>query len=368
MNPRLIATFCWSVWMLSTLQIMDTAAATIDVGIHRLLPETKEQVIQFNVVGTAADQIQGLNFNVQIADGGPEAGGTIDGPEITRVDIVGGILGLSTIFTDNNVGQSGGPVVSQVAEATTTTKSGMITADGVLGFIEIDTTGFAVGSGPWDLILSNTLNAPTDFAGVPAIIRDGGIVINVSRSFCDFNDDTICDLLDIDLLYQQANLQIGVSVSPGNKFDLDGNDEINDADLTEWLSFAATENGYDSSYLRGDIDLDHDVDMVDLTEMIIRFTGVGHVWHGHETWGNWRWGDTDGDGDVDTSDLTTAIINYTGAMNTAVTVPEPSCLFLLMLAISCLSFAKARDRRVCLSHPAKFGSKIEKLKILKTHL
>ncbi len=49
----------------------------------------------------------------------------------------------------------------------------------------------------------------------------------------------------------------------------------------------------------------------------------------------WLTGDTDGDGDTDTVDLTTAIINFSGARNTAVVVPEPSALLLLVLAIGC---------------------------------
>ena len=85
------------------------------------------------------------------------------------------------------------------------------------------------------------------------------------------------------------------------------------ADITEWLSLAATEIGYDTSFSRGDINLDHDVDTRDLTAMIIGFTSAGG------TGKTWNTGDTDGD----SGDLTTAIINFTSASNAAAAVPEP---------------------------------------------
>ena len=111
------------------------------------------------------------------------------------------------------------------------------------------------------------------------------------------------------------------------------------ADITEWLSLAATEIGYDTSFSRGDINLDHDVDTRDLTAMIIGFTSAGG------TGKTWNTGDTDGDGDVDSGDLTTAIINFTGARNAAAAVPEPSSLLLLVLAVGCLTVARARSCR-----------------------
>ena len=111
------------------------------------------------------------------------------------------------------------------------------------------------------------------------------------------------------------------------------------ADITEWLSLAATEIGYDTSFSRGDINLDHDVDTRDLTAMIIGFTSAGG------TGKTWNTGDTDGDGDVDSGDLTTAIINFTGASNTAAAVPEPSGLLLLVLAVGCLAIGQGRSCR-----------------------
>ena len=83
----------------------------------------------------------------------------------------------------------------------------------------------------------------------------------------------------------------------------------------------------------GDTDGDLDVDTVDLTGMIINYTGAT----GSGT--TWLTGDTD------TVDLTTAIINFTGASNTATAVPEPSGLLLLVLATGCLAVARFRSCR-----------------------
>ena len=109
--------------------------------------------------------------------------------------------------------------------------------------------------------------------------------------------------------------------------------------LDWWLVVGADTNGYSSPYLRGDTDLDHDVDTFDLTGMIVNYTGA----IGSGT--TWLTGDTDGDGDTDTADLTTAIINFTGASNTAAAVPEPSGLLLLVLAVGCLAATRARSCR-----------------------
>ncbi len=114
---------------------------------------------------------------------------------------------------------------------------------------------------------------------------------------------------------------------------------VGEADLTEWLSLAATANGYSSPYLRGDTDLDHDVDTVDLTGMIMNYNGATG------SGGIWSTGDIDGDGDTDTMDLTTAIINFTGARNAAAAVPEPSSLLLLVLAVGCLAATRGRSCR-----------------------
>jgi hypothetical protein len=142
----------------------------ITVGHYNLLPNTPNQKIQI-FVSTNNTFVQGTNVEVQIADGGTAAGGTVVGPKITNVDVVNG-----TIFQSNNSGQhGGGSIVPQVYEAIVLTSSGAVKASGLLATITVDTTGFNGGTFP--LLLGSTLNGSTDFTVIPAIITNGSITI-----------------------------------------------------------------------------------------------------------------------------------------------------------------------------------------------
>ena len=152
-------------------------AIIVDVGDHPLLENTPGQEIEIKVQG--GDQVQGLNFYVQIGDGGPEVGGT-PGPAIQSVDILTG-----TIFENNNVGQTdfdapfGDPdILPQWEGVTTVTQTGTIAAEGLLGTITIDTTGFFfAGQRSWPLRMTGTANGDSDFAGLPISIANGSIEI-----------------------------------------------------------------------------------------------------------------------------------------------------------------------------------------------
>lgn len=139
------------------------------VGEHILLPDTPGQSIEVYVSGTPA--VQGLNLNVQL---GPDPYAT-DGPVLSGLDIL-----TDTIFAANNTGASNpeqglGIDLPMFETRTTTTLSGTVVADGLLATMTVDTSGLQ--SGTWTLSLSNTLNGPTDFAGLSAIITDGSIHI-----------------------------------------------------------------------------------------------------------------------------------------------------------------------------------------------
>ena len=154
------------------------------LGTYELLPDTPGQEIEIFVrpdenltpdAGEIADdEVQGVNLNIQIGDGGRDAGGSVDGPVITGVDLFSG-----TIFEGNNTGEGSGNgvLVPQVAFFSTTTGSGTVKADGLLATVTIDTTGFFVGDGPFDLILSQTVNNPTNFGPVNPEVTDGTLAI-----------------------------------------------------------------------------------------------------------------------------------------------------------------------------------------------
>ena len=90
---------------------VDDDLPVVLAGQHILLPNTPNQIIPIFVAGGFS--VQGLNFHVQIADGGPEAGGSIDGPGIQAVDLAGNPI-APTIFTGNNGGQVGMVSLPQV--------------------------------------------------------------------------------------------------------------------------------------------------------------------------------------------------------------------------------------------------------------
>ncbi len=171
-NNQMIRRICFTFAILFHVSALQ-ASILIDVGNFPLLPNTAGQEIVIEVSG--GDLVQGLNFNAQIGDGGVDLGGVTVGPSIEDIDILAG-----TIFDGNNTGAVdpellGGVDFPLVEFRTTTTNNGTVAAAGLLATLTIDTTGFF--SGEFPLILSATLNGPTDFAGVSATITDGTITI-----------------------------------------------------------------------------------------------------------------------------------------------------------------------------------------------
>jgi uncharacterized protein (DUF952 family) len=148
-------------------------AVAIDVGEHALLPNTPNQPIAIYVTG--GDAVNGVDLVVQVADGGPEWGalggsGSILGPAISDIDL---ISDSQLLFHGNNTGEvdpeaDEGFSLSQYENRTTSTLSGAVSADGLLAWIIIDTTGFfRTEGGTWsfDLLLAGAL----DGAGVTSL-------------------------------------------------------------------------------------------------------------------------------------------------------------------------------------------------------
>lgn len=151
------------------LSYVSASAAVINVGSHLLIPDSAvDQTIQIFVTG--GDLVQGLNFYAQIADGGPGAGGSVSAPVITAADIITG-----TIFGPNNTGAQDPGSVPQLFARTTTTATETVAASGLLVTLKVKTVGFTEGT--WALNVGNTLNGPTDFAGLPITITDGFISV-----------------------------------------------------------------------------------------------------------------------------------------------------------------------------------------------
>jgi hypothetical protein len=166
-----------------TLQVLPQVA----VGEHRLLPGQANQAIPIYVTGGIP--VQGINFNVQIQD----ATGTLAGPTIQDLDILTG-----TIFAGNNTGAEEDPdgsgvddQVPQLEFRDTTTLADTVIAEGLIGTLLIDTSGFTDGS--WDLVMSLTLNGPTNFTVVPAVVIDGSITIDQLPTISDIGNQTTAE-------------------------------------------------------------------------------------------------------------------------------------------------------------------------------
>ncbi len=139
------------------------AGPIIDVGTWDLQPNQSGQTIAISVSG--GDVIDGVNFNAQIGDGT----NGLAAPRFTGLDLING-----TILAGKNNGQYGTTILPHIAIASTDTSAG-VAANGVIGILTVDTTGYT--SGLWPLNLKDTVNGPTDFAGVSAQITDGFIRI-----------------------------------------------------------------------------------------------------------------------------------------------------------------------------------------------
>jgi len=118
--------------------------------------------------GGAPVQLLGVNLNVQVADGGPPAGGSTFGPTIANVSL----FEPGMLFAANNNGAGGsGSIVPQVFEVGTLRQSGTLTlgtGNFLLGRVYLDLTGFLAGQN-WNVTLDtlNGASALLDASGQP---------------------------------------------------------------------------------------------------------------------------------------------------------------------------------------------------------
>ena len=126
------------------------AALIISVGNIDLLPNTANQqrILQVQNTGGASVDTLGIQFNIQIDDGGA----LIVAPTITQVDLLTG-----TIFQSDNNGQGGGSDTVRRWEVYTLENGSLPKPSVPVGFstvatVTFDTTGFSSGS--WNLFLA----------------------------------------------------------------------------------------------------------------------------------------------------------------------------------------------------------------------
>jgi len=160
------------------------AAPAIDVGTHYLLPNDTRTIA---IAVSGGDQVRGLNFYIQVGDGGSINEGTDTKPKITGISIIG----AGTLFASSNTGSQPMPLPDSggtylIWKDTTTTQTGVtLSAAGTLAYATIDTTGTSSSDDPYDLILTNVAanytgypgGLNTDFGDVSPTVNSGQIVI-----------------------------------------------------------------------------------------------------------------------------------------------------------------------------------------------
>ena len=150
-----------AMMLLSGVAIAGGAPPAIEAGTHWLIPDQPGQEIEVYVTG--GDAVQGLEFCVRI-------GGGTAGPLIENIDILNG-----TVFADNNQGLYPGKYIDpRQAYLGTVTQDGTVAAAGLLAVLTLDTTG--LWDGQYSLSLLDTVEGPTNFAGIAADIADGLLI------------------------------------------------------------------------------------------------------------------------------------------------------------------------------------------------
>lgn len=150
---------------------------------------------------------------------------------------------------------------------------------------------------------------------------------------CDFTPDTSCDLADINQMFQAGDLVTGVATTVATvKHDLIADGTLDAADVTEWLAQAAGENGLGSPYLRGDTNLDRDIDLSDYNILTANFNPSGG-----DNFYSWEDGNSDGDGDIDLSDYNRLAANFRPIGYATVAVPEPTAFCLSVAGVLLLA-------------------------------
>ena len=136
-------------------------------------------------------------------------------------------------------------------------------------------------------------------------------------------------MADINQMFETGDLVTGVAVAGStDRYDLSDNDTIDAADISEWLSQAAAANGFGSAYLRGDTDLDRDIDLTDYNALVTNFDPIG-------AYGPYLWqdGNFNGDNNIDLSDYNSLASNFQPLGYGAAAVPEPASALLALLAL-----------------------------------
>jgi hypothetical protein len=126
----------------------------------------------------------------------------------------------------------------------------------------------------------------------------------------------------------------------GTNTDLTGDGTVNNADRDEWLALAGSRNGLGETLLVGDSNMDGTVDSADLNNLALSWQAADvFIWTGGNFSANASLG-------VNSVDLNALALNWQQSLASAVAVPEPSALGMLLLATVLGSTIRRRRRPV----------------------
>ncbi len=240
--------------------------------------------------------------------------------EITASDDLPFSIGVMSIDS------SGQPAVLENFDLRESYHWTLASAASVVGFdrdrFELDVTSF---------LATNEIAPGAEF-GLELMNSELVLKYDASVSI-DINGDSSVTVDDIDLL-------VGEIVAGGTRFDLSGDGEVDENDLSVWLTKAGVYLGFDGALLSGDANLDGVVGAADLNV-------VGLNWQqGVSTWSA---GDFTADGIVNAADLNRIGRNWLADVTTSVAaLPEPgvSGISLLLILATLSRFGRgAKFRR-----------------------
>ncbi len=185
-------------------------------------------------------------------------------------------------------------------------------------------TFFAVW-GPEPSSDGTTLYFSSDRAGTP---NEYGVWQTTLAEPCDINADGSCDVDDLtpSSLFRVNLVEGSERESDILNYDISGDGRVDGNDLDTWLAEAAASNGLEAAYLRGDANLDGQVNADDLNALALNWLSADAT--------SWSQGDFNGDGNVNSSDLNDLALSWRRGVVAAASahaVPEPSSIVLLLL-------------------------------------